>query len=128
MAWCVWLEPCDARGPVLTEIESVLFDHNARRCQPPLPGAEVSRIAASVASYPAGGPDPLDAAFQTIEVLSYQSNYERFILLARQLQETRPDQHVALPLERISALMRIHWTTAGLYRPLCRTTLWLDGR
>src|ERR1019366_4075731 len=69
-------------GSSLAGIEAALFEHNSRRCQPPLPGAEVSRIARRVASYPVGGPDPLDAALQAVSAQPYGSNFDRFVALA----------------------------------------------
>lgn len=104
------------KGSSLAEIEAALFEHNNRRCKPPLTGAEVCRIAASVASYPVGGPDPLDAAWQAVSAQPCGSNFDRFIALARQLQAARPGQAVALPLERIGELMGLDWTTARHYR------------
>lgn len=104
------------KGSSLAEIEAALFEHNNRRCKPPLTGADVSRIAASVASYPIGGPDPLDAAWQAVSAQPCESNFDRFIALACQLQAARPGQAVALPLERIGKLMRLDWTTVRHYR------------
>jgi hypothetical protein len=104
------------KGASLEEIERELFKHNERRCQPPLSGAEVSRIAVSVAAYPTGGPDPLEDAWQTIEPQTCESNFERFVALARQLQMIRPAQEVALPLDRIGKLMGLDWTTVRYYR------------
>jgi len=104
------------KGASLEEIEQELFKHNERRCQPPLPGAEVSRIAVSVASYPTGGPDPLEDAWQTIEAQPCDSNFARFVALARQLQTARPGQPVALPVNRIGELMGLDRSMVGLYR------------
>src|ERR1019366_3573623 len=104
------------RGSSLAEIQAALFEHNSRRCRPPLTGAEVTGIARSVASYPIGGPDPLDAAWQAVSAQPCESNFDRFIALARQLQAARPGQAVALPLERIGELMRLDWTTVRHYR------------
>lgn len=104
------------KGASLEEIEPELFKHNERRCQPPLSGEEVNRIAVSVAAYPTGGPDPLEDAWQTIETQTCESNFARFVALARQLQTSRPGQPVALPVARIGKLMGVHWTTVGLYR------------
>jgi hypothetical protein len=104
------------KGASFEQIERELFKHNERRCEPPLTGAEVSRIAMSVARYPVGGPDPLDAAWQAIEAQPYESNFARFVTLARQLQTIRPGQPVALPVDRIGKLMGVHYTMVGLYR------------
>jgi bifunctional DNA primase/polymerase-like protein/primase-like protein len=104
------------KGASLEEIEQELFKHNERRCQPPLSGIEVSRIAVSVARYPTGGPDPLEDAWQVIEAQPCDSKFARFVALARQLQTARPGQPVALPVDRIGKLMGVHWTTVGLYR------------
>lgn len=103
-------------GSSLAQIEAALFEANSRRCRPPLTGLEVNRIARSVASYPVGGPDPLDAAWQAVSAQPCGSNFDRFVALARQLQVVRPGQTVALPLERIGELMGLDWTTARGYR------------
>src|SRR5579862_6193177 len=66
------------RGAELAELETGLLEANDRRCQPPLPTEEVLKVAASVARYPVGGPDPLESAWRTVEVETYSSNYERF--------------------------------------------------
>jgi hypothetical protein len=104
------------RGFSQVQIEAILIDKNARRCRPPLPTDEVRKIAASVARYAPGGPDPLESAWQAIPDRDSQSQYQRFLALARQLQQARPEQSVALPLERIAALMAVDWTTVRYYR------------
>ena len=102
-------------GSSLAQIEAALFEANSRRCRPPLT-IEVNRIARSVASYPVGGPDPLDAAWQAVSVQPCESTFDRFVALARQLQVVRPGQAVALPLVRIGKLMGLDWTTVRGYR------------
>jgi Bifunctional DNA primase/polymerase, N-terminal/Primase C terminal 1 (PriCT-1) len=104
------------KGWEQSAIESELLAQNLRRCRPPLLDTEVRTIAASAASYPVGGADPLETAWQAIQGEFYPSNYERFLALARELQSARPDQTIALPLQRIGALMGAHWTTVSLYR------------
>ena len=81
-----------------------------------MPAAIARRRGASAAIYQVGGPDPLETAWQAIQGETYRSNYDRFLALARRLQRARPDQTIALPLERIGALMGVHHTAAGLYR------------
>lgn len=103
------------KGATLPEIETALLEHNVRRCRPPLLDTEVRKIAASVSRYAPGGLDPLQVAWQESEG-EYSDHYERFLGLARQLQQARPDQTVALPVERIAALMGVHWTTISRYR------------
>jgi len=102
---------------VATEIEALLLRANIQRCQPPLPDSEVRQIAASVALYPAGGPDPLQRAWEVVENLK-QSGFQKFIALAEQLQLSQPDRPIVLPLERIAALMALHWTSVRNYRRL----------
>jgi|HubBroStandDraft_6_1064221.scaffolds.fasta_scaffold00588_16 hypothetical protein len=104
------------KGNSLAEIEGVLLEHNCRRGRPPLKPTEVLKIAASVARYAPGGPDPLERAWQAVQGETNLSRYERFLGLACQLQLSRPDQTIALPLERIAALMGIHYTMVSLYR------------
>ena len=104
------------KGATSVEIEIALLEHNGRRCQPPLEDAEVRKIAASISRYAPGGPDPLETAWQATQAKIYPSRYERFLELARHLQLARPEQTIALPLQRISALMDVHWTTVGQYR------------
>jgi hypothetical protein len=103
------------RGKSRSEIEYELLAANLRRCRPPLSDDEVMKIAASVARYAAGGLDPLEAAWQATQGHG-GSNYERFLALAAHLQEQRPGQAVALPLERIASLLRVHWNSVGYYR------------
>ena len=104
------------KGSSLAEIEAALFEANSRRCRPPLTGAEVTGIARSVASYPVGGPDPLETAWEAVSAQPCESNFDRFIALARQLQVARPGQTVALPLKRTGELMGLDWTTVRGYR------------
>jgi hypothetical protein len=104
------------KGLSRAEIENDLLERNARRCSPPLPEAEVRGIAVSVSRYPLGGPDPLEQAWHATEGQSYKSSYERFVALSCQLQLVRPGQPVALPLERIAALLRCDWTLVRRHR------------
>jgi hypothetical protein len=99
-----------------TAIEIELLMQNLRRCRPPLPDDEVRTVAASAASYPVGGPDPLETAWLAIQAESYPSNYERFLAVAREFQSARPAQTIALPVKRIGELMGVHWTTISSYR------------
>jgi hypothetical protein len=103
------------KGKNQSEIEDELLAANVRRCRPPLPDADVRMIAASVARYPIGGPDPLQVAWRASEG-EYNSNYERFLALCAQLQQARADQVIALPLKRIGELMGVHWNSVSLYR------------
>jgi hypothetical protein len=88
----------------------VLRTANATRCRPPLPDAEILAIAKSASTYPVGGPDPLETAWAAVCQQTHRNGYEQFLALARELQAARPDMPIALPLERISALMGRHWT------------------
>ena len=106
------------RGATLAELETGLLDANDRRCRPALETKEVLKIAASVARYPIGGPDPLEVAWQQVQGEKYQSTYERFLALAQQLQLARPGQTIALPLKRIAALMDCSWVSVGRFRQL----------
>jgi len=103
------------KGATLAEIETALLEHNVRRCRPPLLDYEVRKIAASVSRYAPGGLDPLQSAWQESEG-EYSSHYERFLGLANRLQLARPGHAVALPLQRIAALMGVHWNTISRYR------------
>ena len=58
-----WLRRKGAEPP---ELEEKLHAANARRCQPPLMETEVRGIAASIARYPVGGPDPLETAWAAV--------------------------------------------------------------
>ena len=98
------------------EIEAELLQANQRKCSPPLPDAEVSRIAASVARYQVGGPDPLQTAWNAVEALGTASGYSGFLALAQTLQEARPGLPVALPLIRIGALFGVHFTSVQQWR------------
>lgn len=103
------------KGKNQSEIEAELLAANVRRCRPPLLDTEVRKIAASVSRYAPGGLDPLEAAWQATQG-DCGSNYERFLALAARLQEQRPGQPVALPLERIASLLRVHWNSVSYYR------------
>jgi hypothetical protein len=104
------------RGKNYDEIEAQLLTDNARRCDPPLHETEIRKIAASIARYPVGGPDPLQIAWQSIDRDSRLSRYDLFIRLAQNLQNARPGLPIALPLERIAILLNCHYTQVGQYR------------
>jgi len=104
------------RGAILQELETDLLLTNVRRCRPPLPEDEVLRIAASAAAYPVGGPDPLEYAWAAVLGQTHLRGYEKFLALARNLQQARPGIPIALPLERIGALMGCDWTQARRWR------------
>jgi hypothetical protein len=99
-----------------SEIERELLAANTRRCVPPLADSEVLKIAASVAKYPPGGPDPLESAWQVSSSVAFPSKYARFLGLTRCLQLARPGQLIALPLERIGILMHCDWTQVRRWR------------
>jgi hypothetical protein len=103
-------------------IAAELQRQNLRRCRPPLPDADVERIAKSVSRYAPGGPDPLEDAWRTVEKETHATTYERFVSLVRELQRMRPDQPIALPLERIAKLMGCAWTSVRAYRQTAKQT------
>jgi hypothetical protein len=98
------------RGATQSEIEAAIFEHNTRRCTPPLPDFEVYKIAASVSRYLPGGPDVLERAWEVTSKETYSSRYGRFLGLCHYLQIERGDFPIALPLERIAELMSCDWT------------------
>ncbi|MGP8173548.1 MAG: bifunctional DNA primase/polymerase [Terracidiphilus sp.] len=104
------------KGAGLLELEVALRDANLRFCSPPLPDAEITSIACSLVHYPVGGPDPLERAWAAVQQEDHQDGYEQFLALARQLQRARPEMPIALPLVRISALMRQHRTQVARWR------------
>lgn len=105
------------KGHTQVEIESELQKANTRRCIPPLEASEVSKIAASVARYPIGGPDPLELAWQAANAgAPYPSRYEEFLSLAGHLQAARPGADIALPLVRIAQLIGVHFTSVQHWR------------
>jgi hypothetical protein len=98
-------------------IEAELLRHNLRRCDPPLPEDEVRTIAKSISEKPPGGPDPLEQAWRSIQTETHaRSRYEQFVALVWELQRNRPEQPIALPLERIAELMECDWTSVRGYR------------
>lgn len=103
------------KGATAAELQTALLQANARRCRPPLTEREVCTIAASVARYEVGGPDPLEVAWQAMDG-AYISGFEKFTALCRNLQLARPGQPIALPLERIGVLMGRHWTQVRRWR------------
>jgi hypothetical protein len=107
---------CRRKGATHVELERLLLTENLRRCRPPLQHTEVLRIAASIARYPAGGPDPLETAWSRVLCETHPSTYQKFLALTRHLQLARPGFPIALPLERIGALMDRNWTLMRRYR------------
>lgn len=103
------------KGMQLAEIEAKLLAANDRRCEPPLSDNEVRTIAASVARYEAGGPDPLEQAFAATEA-EYPSKYLQFLALCNYLQNERRDLSIALPLKRIASLFDCNWTRVQQFR------------
>ncbi|MHB1953178.1 MAG: bifunctional DNA primase/polymerase [Sulfobacillus sp.] len=104
------------KGLAQTEIESELQAANSRRCRPPLPESEVATIAASIARYPAGGPDPLETAWRAIQGTDTHSDYGRFLALATALQKAREGQEIALPLIRLAKLFGVGFTSVAYWR------------
>lgn len=104
------------RGATLEELRAELFQANARRCIPPLPDEEVLRIAASAATYPVSGPDPLEAAWAAVREEAHSGGYGQFLALARHLAFARPGLSIALPLQRIGTLMECDWTQVRRWR------------
>jgi hypothetical protein len=113
------------KGAELPELEEKLLSANARRCQPPLEEREVRKIAASIARYPVGGPDPLELAWRAVQSESHQTHMAQFVELCRQLQTAQGEQSIALPIERIGELMGVHWTTVSNYRKYAVKCGWL---
>jgi hypothetical protein len=103
-------------GASQDEIERRLQVENVRRCRPPLPDAEVIKIAASAARYPVGGPDPLERAWQCVLAEPHNTTYQKLLALARHLQIARPGLPIALPLVRIGEHMGCDWTLVRRYR------------
>jgi hypothetical protein len=104
------------RGASLEELEAALLEANERRCRPPLSTDEVRRIAASVARYEPGGPDPLQQAWATVMKESHTRGFEQFLALCRHLQTARPSLPIALPLERLGGHLGVDWTQVRRWR------------
>jgi hypothetical protein len=104
------------KGFELDQIEFELLDHNTRRCKPPLPDEDIYKIARQAAAYPIGGPDPLEAAWNSVQGKTFSSNYAKFIALAAELQAARPDHPIVLPVNRIGTLFDLHRTAIGCFR------------
>ena len=104
------------KGSGKDDLERRLLAENIHRCRPPLADEDVLKIAASVACYPIGGPDPLETAWGKVKTEQHATTYEKFTVLARHLQLARPDFPIALPLERIGELMGFNWTLVRRYR------------
>lgn len=104
------------KGAELAELEEKLLSYNARNCLPPKEEKEVRKVAASIARYPVGGPDPLELAWQSVEGKGHLTHKAQFLELCRQLQTALHDESIALPIERIGELMGVHWTTVSTYR------------
>ena len=104
------------RGASHGEIEEKLLGRNEQFCKPPLDVEEVSKIAASAGRYEPGGSDILADAWKAIGGRVFESNYERFLALARELQRARTQFPVALPLERIAELFECNWSAVRRWR------------
>jgi hypothetical protein len=104
------------KGWTYEQIEIALEAANVRRCRPPLDQWEIRKIAASVAKYPAGGPDPLEQAWQAIEEETYPSGYARFLSLCEYMQAPRPGHAFPVVLTRIAELMQCDWTQVRRWR------------
>ncbi len=104
------------KGSSHEELQRALLSHNQTFCAPPLETPEVLRIAQSVARYPVGGPDVLARAWAAVAPLAYTTTYERLLALCEQLQEMRPGQPIALPLERIAEHFGCDWSLIRRYR------------
>ena len=113
------------KGAELAELEQKLLSYNARHCQPPLEEKEVLKIAASMTRYPVGGPDPLELAWRAAQSDSPQTRTAQFMRLCIHLQSARPEQSIALPIERIGELMGVHWTSVSNYRKYAVKRGWL---
>jgi hypothetical protein len=97
-------------------ITSKLLEANRRRCKPPLDDQEVVNIANSIMQYEAGGPDPLQQAWNA-SAGEYAGSFERFVALAEALQQARPNLSIALPLRRIADLFGLpSWSTVSYWR------------
>jgi hypothetical protein len=72
------------------------------------------------------GPGILEAAMEAIADEIYTSNMERFYAFCVALQRLRGTQAVALPVERIGALMGCHWSTIATYRRQAVIAGWLQ--
>jgi Bifunctional DNA primase/polymerase, N-terminal/Primase C terminal 1 (PriCT-1) len=107
-------------------IEYELLATNIRTCRPPLDRQEVLRIAASVARYPAGGPDPLGAAWQKVRAEEHFSRFSRFQALIRHLHVDRPGSAILLPVERIADLLGCDRTLISRYRARAIKAGWIE--
>jgi Bifunctional DNA primase/polymerase, N-terminal/Primase C terminal 1 (PriCT-1) len=114
------------RGASLEELRAELLQANARNCSPPLSDEEALRIAASAATYPVGGPDPLETAWGAVLTETHTRGYEQFIAIARNLQLERQGLSIALPLERIGDLMARDWTQVRRWRQRAVREGWLQ--
>jgi len=104
------------RGVGRELLEAKLREANLKRCRPPLADAEVSGIAVKAMRFEAGGPDPLQAAWQRIQGAIYPSLKAKFHALCEELQRGRANMPIVLPVQRIANLMGVSWQMASIYR------------
>jgi len=112
------------KGVGFDRILAALEHDNRTRCLPPLPSDEIIRISESFMRYaPATGPDPLELAWSRVALPPSTPTVTKVAAIAVELQHMRPDQPVALPVERIASLIGVHYTLVAR----CRRRLVASG-
>ncbi|MFZ0418420.1 MAG: bifunctional DNA primase/polymerase [Candidatus Sulfotelmatobacter sp.] len=111
----------ERKGAPFQRIKELLLAENLERCRPPLPTAKVISIASDVTSryLPFDGPDPLEAAWSRLHLSDAATTSFKLRALAIELQDLRPGQPIALPVERIAILLGVsHEAVARIRRNL----------
>lgn len=105
------------KGAGFDHILAALERANHTRCLPPLPDGEIVHIAESVMRYaPATGPDPIELAWSRVTLPQSATTAVKLAAIAVQLQSMYPDQPVALPVERLGALLRVDYSLVARHR------------
>jgi hypothetical protein len=99
----------ERKGVPFERMKELLLAENLQRCHPPKPESKVIALAADITDRyaPCDVPDPLQAAWNSLQLSDAATTAFKFRSLVIELQRSRPDSPILLPQERIAALFGI---------------------